>query len=144
MILIPINYLAVLSAAIISMVLGGLWYSPLLFGNIWMKEMNINKKKVEEMKKKGIVKSGMLKSYVLMFVGCLVTSCVLAHFVKYLQVNTFILALQLAIMVWLGFIVPMALSSVLWEGKSIKVYLINVGYTLVSLVIATLILGFWV
>ena len=28
---------SVLVAAIVSMVIGGLWCSPLLFGNVWMK-----------------------------------------------------------------------------------------------------------
>jgi len=32
-----INYLAVLAAAVSTFVLGGLWYSPLLFGKAWMR-----------------------------------------------------------------------------------------------------------
>lgn len=31
-----INYLAVLVAAISTFLIGGLWYSPLLFGKAWM------------------------------------------------------------------------------------------------------------
>ena len=47
-----VNYLAVLVAAIVSMVIGGLWYSPLLFGNVWMKLSGITQKDVEKAKKK--------------------------------------------------------------------------------------------
>ena len=32
-----INYIAVLVSAVIGMAIGALWYSPLLFGKIWMK-----------------------------------------------------------------------------------------------------------
>ena len=32
----PINYLAVLAAALSAFVLGGLWYSPVLFAKKWM------------------------------------------------------------------------------------------------------------
>ena len=32
------NYLAVIVAAVSSFMLGGLWYSPVLFGNAWNKE----------------------------------------------------------------------------------------------------------
>lgn len=42
-----INYLAVLVATLSTMVLGFLWYSPVLFGNAWVKLRNM---KMEEMK----------------------------------------------------------------------------------------------
>jgi len=45
-----INYLAVLVATVVNFVLGGLWYSPLLFGKKWMALMNVTE---EEIKKKG-------------------------------------------------------------------------------------------
>jgi hypothetical protein len=35
-----VNWLAVLVAGISSFVVGGIWYSPGLFGNVWMKENN--------------------------------------------------------------------------------------------------------
>src|SRR5688572_33505508 len=35
-----INYLAVLVAALSTFILGGLWYSPLLFGKAWMRANN--------------------------------------------------------------------------------------------------------
>jgi Protein of unknown function (DUF1761) len=49
-----INLLAVLVAAIATMVVGFLWYSPLLFAKAWMKEMGYDpndKAKTEKMKK---------------------------------------------------------------------------------------------
>ncbi len=36
--MVDINYLAVLTAAASSFLLGGLWYSPALFGNVWNRE----------------------------------------------------------------------------------------------------------
>lgn len=36
-----LSYSAILTAAIASFVIGGLWYSPMLFGPAWMKELNI-------------------------------------------------------------------------------------------------------
>ena len=36
-----INYLAVFAAAVSTFVLGGLWYSPLLFGKTWMRANNL-------------------------------------------------------------------------------------------------------
>jgi hypothetical protein len=41
------NFLVLLAAAAVPMIMGMLWYSPLLFANVWMKEANIT---VGEMK----------------------------------------------------------------------------------------------
>src|SRR6266853_1472218 len=49
-----LNWLAILLAAISTMVVGFLWYSPLLFAKAWMKEMGYDpndRAKTEEMKK---------------------------------------------------------------------------------------------
>jgi len=49
-----LNWLAILVAAISTMVIGFLWYSHLLFAKPWMKEMGYDpndKAKTEEMKK---------------------------------------------------------------------------------------------
>jgi len=46
-----INYLAVLAAAVSTFVLGGLWYSPLLFGKAWMRANNFNDAEVQTFSK---------------------------------------------------------------------------------------------
>src|SRR5688572_8746225 len=43
-----INWLAVVVAALITFVLGGLWYSPLLFGKVWQR---LNKLSDDELKR---------------------------------------------------------------------------------------------
>ncbi len=39
-----VNYLAVLVAAIVGMVVGFIWYSPKVFGKMWMKLSGVNPK----------------------------------------------------------------------------------------------------
>ena len=49
-----LNWLAILVAAISTMVVGFLWYSPLLFAKAWMREMGYDpndKARTDEMKK---------------------------------------------------------------------------------------------
>jgi len=49
-----LNWLAIFVAAISTMVMGFLWYSPLLFAKPWMREMGCDpndKAKIEEMRK---------------------------------------------------------------------------------------------
>ena len=136
---VDINLLAVFVAGVTSMVVGALWYSPMIFGKIWMTMSHIDEKKMKEMKKKGLG-----KSYGMAFVGSLVMSYVLAHFVDYTQSNTAMAGAQTGFWLWLGFVAPVLMSSVLWEGKSMKLYLLNVGQLLVSLLIMGAILAVWV
>ena len=58
---IPINYVAVLVAAVANMILGSLWFGP-IFGKMWVKASGMTREKMEEAKKKG-----MAGSYALMF-----------------------------------------------------------------------------
>ena len=133
-----INYLAVLAAAVAYIVLGFLWYGP-LFGKQWIKLMNFDKKKMSEMKNKG-----MGKTYVIMVVGTLVTSYVLAHFVDYLDAANVAGALTAAFWIWLGFVAPVQLGMVLWEGKPWKLYFLNAAYYLVNLAVMATILAVWI
>lgn len=43
-----INWLAVLVAGISSFVVGGIWYSPGLFGKAWMKDNNFNEEDIKK------------------------------------------------------------------------------------------------
>ena len=43
-----INWLAVLVAGISSFVVGGIWYSPGLFGKAWMKDNNVTEDDVKK------------------------------------------------------------------------------------------------
>ena len=131
-----INLLAVLVAAIAAIVLGFLWYGP-LFGKVWMQLMGMDKKKMgKDMKKQ------MTKSYIIMVISTLVTSFILAHFVKYLG-TSLAEALQTTFWIWLGFIATVQLGIVLWEGKPWKLYFINTSYWLVNLSVMSIILAVW-
>ena len=44
---------------------------------------------------------------------------------------------------WLGFIAPVTLGSVLWEMKSWKLWILNNAYYLVVLVVMGLIFTLW-
>lgn len=137
----PINYGAVLVAGIVAMVLGWLWYGP-LFGKAWITMMGWTSESMEAAKK-----NGMALQYSLMFVGSLVMAFVLDHSlifaVGYLHMGGIAGALMGAFWNWLGFIAPVLLGSVLWEGKSWKLWWLNAGYYLVSLALMSIVLIMW-
>ena len=138
---VPITYLAVLGAAVASMVVGALWYGP-LFGKKWIALSGMTKEAMESAKSKG-----MGKLYALGFVGSLVMSYVLAHALVFASSYTETSGLPAGLMVgfwnWLGFVAPVTLSSVLWENKSWALWFLNNSYYVVSLLIMGAILAVW-
>ncbi len=124
---VPINYVGVLLAALSAMVLGFLWYSPMLFGNTWMKLTGITKKDMTAKKKQ------MPVTYGGMFITALITAYVLAHILYFSGAQTVSMGLQGGFWVWLGFVATVLFGSVLFEGKPIKLFFINAGYHLVNL-----------
>ena len=131
-----VNFWAVLVAAIASMVVGFIWYGP-LFGKSWMKLMNIDMNKTKDKKK------GMGKMYFITFIASLITGYVLAHIISYTQSTTVSDAALAAFWNWLGFMLPLLIGSILWEGKPAKLFFINAVYWLVNLLVMASILVAW-
>ena len=135
---VSINYLAVLISTIVGMIIGALWYSPFLFGRAWMSAMKMNEKQM-----KGSMKKGMGKNYFIAFIALFVMAYVLAHFVKYLGATDVMGGIGAGFWIWLGFIATIAINSILWEGKSFKLYVINVAHWLLVLAVMGAILAVW-
>ena len=71
---ININWLSVLTAALSSFLLGGLWYGP-LFGRIWMNENNFSE---EDLKKRSMTKTFGL-SIVLAIIAAFILDMFIGH-----------------------------------------------------------------
>lgn len=126
-----INYLAVLLAGITYMIVGFLWYSPLMFAKPWMKQMGYTMEALKKEQKK------MGPLYGLSFVAGLITAFMLAHvmalsenFYGYPQLQT---GLTTAFFMWLGFVAPVQLTDVIFGSKKWKLFIINTGYQLTGL-----------
>jgi hypothetical protein len=135
-----LNLLAVLAAAISTMVVGFLWYSPLLFAKSWMKEMGYDpndKAKTEEMKKS----AG--RAYGGSFVASLVSTFILALFLHEMHVESLHIGLSVGFHVWLGFVATVQFTSALFTKQSMKLLGINTGYQLVCYLAMAAILTAW-
>jgi hypothetical protein len=135
---VAVNISAIVGAAAASFVIGMLWYSPVLFGNAWMKAGGFSKKDIDKSKKKGMGKM-MFAS----FIGSLVMAWILSYFVVYASAGNFVDGMKIGFWLTIGLIAPVLLSSVLWEGKVVKYYLINLAFWLVSVSVMGGILTVW-
>ena len=137
---IGINPWAVLVSAIAAMVIGFLWYSPILFANPWMRLMGFDpndKAKIAEMQK------GAGKSYGLAFVASIASAVVLAKIIDLTSVNTILYGMKIGFAVWLGFVTTVQLTGALFGKQPIKLYLINTGHQLVTFLAMGAILAKW-
>ncbi len=119
-----INWVALIAAAIASMVVGFIWYGP-LFGKAWMKLTD--KKEMGDKKE-------MPKTYAILFAASLVTAYVLS--VLGASFNT-------AFWVWLGFQATLSLHAVLFEKQSWNLYFLKAGHQLVSLLAMSWVLNYF-
>ncbi len=129
-----INWLAILAAAVINMVVGAAWYSPALFGKQWSKLIG---RKLEDMRKQ----AG--PGYAVSTIGALIESYVLAHFVVYANSITAVDGALTGFWIWLAFVgVTMAVGTV-FAGRSWHLWKIDAGYFLVVLVLQGALLAVW-
>ena len=128
-----INWLAVIIAALSTFLLGGLWYSPLLFGQIWARE---NKLGEQDLKK------GAARIFGFSLLWSLVMSLNLAMFLNDGKTTTSWGAIA-GFLAGFGWIAMAIFIIGLFERKSTRYMLINAGYMTVSFIIMGLILGAW-
>jgi hypothetical protein len=157
------NFYAILVAAASTLVVGAVWYSPMLFANAWMKESGLT----EEQLKKG----NMLKIFGLTFIFSIMIAMIMqvltihqfgaigmvggdptkalpsynAFMADYGTVfRTFKHGALHGFMTGLFFALPLIAINGLFERKSWKYIFIHAGYWIVSLTIMGAIVCGWV
>lgn len=129
-----LNYFAVLAAAFSTFVLGGLWYSPLLFGKAWMRVNNFSESDLTTFSK--------ARMFGWSFIFALVMSLNLAMFLAAPGTNT-VWGIAAGALTGVGW-VAMAIAIIgVFENRSWGYIAINGGYMIVAFVVMGAILGAW-
>jgi hypothetical protein len=135
-----LNWLAILVAAISTMILGFLWYSPLLFAKAWTREMGYDpndKAKMDEMRKSaGPAYAGSL-------VASLLSAFTLALVLHGMRAESLHFGMMASFHIWLGFVATVQFTRALFAKQSMKLFAINTGYQLVCYLVMGVILVFW-
>ena len=129
-----VKYLAVLVGAIISMVVGFIWYARPVFGTVWMRLSGIKQEQVE---------GGPGIGFLWTFIGALVSTFVLPLLIITMGSTTFVEGLLAGVLVSVGFAATAMLTNAVFEQKHLGAWLINSGYQVVSLAIIGGVLAVW-
>ncbi|WP_312473356.1 DUF1761 domain-containing protein [Neobacillus sp.] len=127
-----VSILAIILAVVANMVIGALWYSPLLFATIWVKALG---KKKEDMNPEG-AKIG----YSLTTLGGVFTAVVLSLFIHLLDIVTILDGALIGFLV--GLVAAFReLSPTFFESRKYTLFFISAGYHIVSLTIMGIIIA---
>ena len=133
-----VNLFAVVVAALASVGVGFLWYHPRVFGTMWMRLTGLSPDVIERGKKHPLITTlaALGASFLMAYT--------LSRFAFMWGVLTLTNALELAFWVWLGLVVPLLISPVLWEGRPWKLFLLNAMYWFVTITLMSVIVGLWI
>ncbi len=130
------NYLAVVLAAVVSFIFGGIWYG--MFARQWMAAANVKPEEVRP-----TTSGAALVPYVIAFVAQLVMAYTLAGLIGHLgpgQVTTFNGVVS-GIIVWGGFVVTTLIVNHAFQGAKRVLTLIDGGHWLGVLILQGVIIG---
>ncbi len=128
-----VNFLAVLVAAASAFLLGGLWYSPALFGKIWAREAGVN----YDQPKKG---QGAIV-FAVSFLFSLIAATVFALFLgRNPALNT---AVRDGLAIGACWVATSFGINYQFANRTFKLFLIDAGYHVAQFTLYGVILGLW-
>jgi hypothetical protein len=128
-----LNYLAVLAAALVSFVVGGVWYSPVLFGGVWMRETGLTDDTLRK------------RNMTVVFGGSFLLSLIIAFNLAAFLAGppNLVWGMTAGALAGAGWVATGMGITYLFECRSLKLYLVDAGYHAVTFVIMGGILGVW-
>jgi Protein of unknown function (DUF1761) len=128
-----INYLAATAAAISTFLVGGLWYSPLLFGKVWQRETGLSDQQLANSNMARIFGAALLLSLVAAFVFALFLG----------PRPSMPLGLGAGFSAGLCWVASSIGITYLFARRSFKLFLIDGGYHTVQFTMIGIVLALW-
>jgi hypothetical protein len=123
-----INVIAVIAAALSAFLIGGVWYSPILFYKTWLEEA-------------GLIEDALKRRNLGSFVLSLVIAFNLAAFLA--GPPNLAWGLAAGALAGVGWVATGMGITYLFEKRRLKLWLVNAGYHAVAFVVMGGILGVW-
>jgi hypothetical protein len=131
-----INVLAVILAALSTLVVGTVWYTPRVFGKYWMRTARVN----PGGEAKDAVKP-ILVSLVVSFISAWVLAGSAAIAQEFYGGNFLVNTLITATILWAGFTASRFVTHDAFEGRPAGLTVLNVAHELVTFLVMGLVIG---
>ena len=130
-----LSFLAVPAAALAALVQGGLWYSPVLFGNTYATLLAATGRAGNTLPMPMVMAGEVAR--------CIVLAICLAVLIGWLRLGSLPGVLQLALLLWIGFQAVTLAGSVVHEGYDWRLYALHAGDALVKTCLIALVIYLW-
>ncbi len=124
------SVLAAVVVGVASIVLGFIWYGPLLFGKLWAKLIGFTD---EDLKR------GSPVMYLLPVVSGIVMGGVTSYLVLALGITAALDGIALGLLLGVGYITTSFATNYFFQRKNVRLFLLDAGYQVLNVVIAGLI-----
>ncbi|WP_419161105.1 DUF1761 domain-containing protein [Candidatus Palauibacter sp.] len=130
-----VNWLAILVAGIVPMVVGFLWYGP-VFGKQWLALMETTTEEIQK-------DFNPMKTHGSSFVLSLITAYVLAQLLAGMEGGGAMAGVHVGLLVTVGFVLNVAYQGVAYENRKPGIFGLSMGFNAVSLVGQAVVLSVW-
>ena len=129
-----VNYIAVIVAPVVALVIGFIWYSPAVFGKRWMAYLGTTQAQLGQPGPTGMA-VGVIAS--------LVNAWVLALLSLNLGGKTLTDGVMLGILAWLGFMATITAAQISFEKKPWGLWILNNAHNVIVQVVMAVIVTLW-
>jgi len=129
-----VSLVGVLMAAVVTFLIGMIWYSPILFATPWVRLNGYTPEKLAELKRKAP------RAYGISFLAYLVLGVGIAAVVRFDSPQG---GMWTGMQVWTFLVMPVSLTALVFSDKRLGAWLIDAGYQLVYFAAMGAILSRW-
>ena len=129
-----VNYLAIIVAAVLAMVIGFAWYSPRAFGDRWMAYLGTTQAQLGNPGPTGMAVG---------VVSALLNAWVLAVLAMNLGATTIPEGVMLGVLCWLGFMATITAAQISFEKKPWGLWAVNNGHNVLVQIVMAAIVTAW-
>ncbi|MDE2878568.1 MAG: DUF1761 domain-containing protein [Gemmatimonadota bacterium] len=130
-----VNWLAVLVAGVVPMVVGFLWYGP-IFGKQWLSLMETTAEEIQK-------DFNPVKTHGASFVLSLVTAYVLAQLLAVMGGSGAMIGVHVGLLVTIGFVLNVGYQGVAYENRKPGIFFLSLGFNAVALIGQAVVLAVW-
>lgn len=131
-----INIWAVLLATASSMVIGTVWYSRRVFGELWIREAGVSEERMNSRSPYPII-----ATVIVSFITALVLAGAAAIAQNFYGGDFLANTVLTAVILWAGFTAARVVTHDAFEGRSRSLTLLTIGHELVTVLVMGLIIG---